>query len=262
MNQVSEFYTYVFKDLSDHRLYHWPFMSEPWQILGIISLYFYAIYIFLPTYMADKKAYSLKQVIATYNIFQTVACSVLIYGVATSGWTSHYTLGCEAVDYSENKMSIRMAKFMWWHMILKMTELLETFFFVLRKKTNQVSFLHVYHHVSTLIIAWIACKYFAGGMITFTVLINSFIHILMYSYYFLSSLGPEMQRKISGVKSKLTTLQMVQLTIIFVHSLQILSPGCPVSNIIAYIYIPNVSINIFLFFKFYTSSYLKKSKWN
>jgi len=35
-------------------------------------------------------------------------------------------------------------------------------FFILRKKTNQVSGLHVYHHASTFILAWAAVKFFPG----------------------------------------------------------------------------------------------------
>ncbi|KAK4885928.1 hypothetical protein RN001_002199 [Aquatica leii] len=260
MNGMVDYYNFLIKDLSDNRVHNWPLIATPWQLLGIISLYLYAVYIFLPAYMADKKPFRLKKVLLAYNIFQTIACSILIYGVSTSGWTTHYTIGCQTVDYSRNKMSLRMANFMWWHMILKLCELIETIFFVLRKKMNQVSFLHVYHHISTLVIAWIACKYFAGGMITFTVLINSFIHILMYSYYFLSSFGPEMQKKISGIKSKLTMLQMIQLALILIHSTQVLLPGCEVPNAVAYIYLPNVAINIFLFLKFYIKSYLKKNK--
>lgn len=120
---------------------------------------------------------------------------------------------------------------MWWHMILKMTELIETFFFVLRKKFSQVSPLHVYHHVSTFIIAWICAKYvagnislvlirsrhftimsFLGGMFTFTVIINSFIHIIMYGYYFLASLGV-WQKGLQKFKPVLTTAQMVSYLI-------------------------------------------------
>jgi len=35
--------------------------------------------------------------------------------------------------------------------------------FVLRKKDNQITFLHVFHHATILPYAWVAAKYFGGG---------------------------------------------------------------------------------------------------
>jgi hypothetical protein len=46
--------------------------------------------------------------------------------------------------------------------ITKVIDLIETIFFCLRKKEGQVSFLHVYHHISTLLFSWMSCKYFGG----------------------------------------------------------------------------------------------------
>lgn len=39
-----------------------------------------------------------------------------------------------------------MARAVWLYYMAKIIELLDTVFFVLRKKHQQVSFLHVYHH--------------------------------------------------------------------------------------------------------------------
>ncbi|KAB0805585.1 hypothetical protein PPYR_02555 [Photinus pyralis] len=261
MDYINEYYELIFIKWADERTATLPLMSSPFPIFGLLITYLYVVFIYLPNYMTHKKPYSLKGYLTVYNLFQVIACCVLIYGVATSGWTSTYTLGCQEVDYSEDSsVSIRMAKFMWWHMIVKMSELLETIIFLLRQKSSQVTVLHVYHHVSTLIIAWIACKYFPGGMISFTVLINSFVHIIMYTYYLLSSFGPHMQNRLKWIKRKITIIQMVQLAIILAHTGQVLLPSCRVPNIVAYIYLPNVSINIFLFARMYFETYFKKSK--
>lgn len=82
--------------------------------------------------------------------------------MSTSGWTTHYSLGCQPIDYSNDKMAVRMLEYVWWTLILKMVELIETVFFVLRKKHNQISKLHVYHHVSTFWWAWVLAKYIGG----------------------------------------------------------------------------------------------------
>lgn len=55
-----------------------------------------------------------------------------------------------------------MARAVWLYYMCKITELLDTVFFVLRKKQNQISFLHVYHHTLMPICGFIGLKYFAG----------------------------------------------------------------------------------------------------
>lgn len=50
--------------------------------------------------------------------------------------------------------------------MLKLLDLLDTVFFILRKKQNQVTFLHVYHHASMVGFVWIGVRFFAGGQIT------------------------------------------------------------------------------------------------
>lgn len=59
-----------------------------------------------------------------------------------------------------------MARWVWWLMLLKLCELGDTVIFVLRKKYKQSSFLHIYHHVTTASLAWVACKYAPGEFAT------------------------------------------------------------------------------------------------
>lgn len=49
------------------------------------------------------------------------------------------------------------------YFLAKLTELLDTVFFVLRKKDKQITFLHMYHHTVMPMISWGATKYFPGG---------------------------------------------------------------------------------------------------
>lgn len=50
-----------------------------------------------------------------------------------------------------------------------------------------------------------------GGHGTLLGMINSFIHIIMYGYYFVSSLGPQYQKYLWW-KKHLTSMQMVNKT--------------------------------------------------
>lgn len=51
---------------------------------------------------------------------------------------------------------------------------------------------------------------FSGGHGTFFGLLNTFVHIVMYSYYALAALGPQVQRYLWW-KKYITVLQMVSL---------------------------------------------------
>lgn len=53
--------------------------------------------------------------------------------------------------------------------------------------------------------------FISGGHSTFFGLLNTFVHIVMYSYYLLSALGPQYQ-KFLWWKKYLTSLQMVSTT--------------------------------------------------
>jgi len=101
-----------------------------------------------------------------------------------------------------------MARAVWLYYIAKITELLDTVFFVLRKKQRQISFLHLYHHTLMPVCAFIGVKYFAGGHGTLLGFINSFIHIIMYAYYLLSAMGPAVQKYLWW-KKYITILQIV-----------------------------------------------------
>lgn len=48
--------------------------------------------------------------------------------------------------------------FVWLHYYNKYLEFFDTIFMVLRKKGDQLSFLHVYHHLTIAWAWWIVCK--------------------------------------------------------------------------------------------------------
>uniref|UniRef100_A0A8B9P6Z4 Elongation of very long chain fatty acids protein n=1 Tax=Apteryx owenii TaxID=8824 RepID=A0A8B9P6Z4_APTOW len=80
-------------------------------------------------------------------------------------------------------------------------------FFILRKKQEQVIFLHVYHHGIMLFNWWSGVKYVPGGQAFFIGMLNSFVHIFMYAYYALASLGPQRQHYLWW-KRYLTIMQL------------------------------------------------------
>lgn len=83
---------------------------------------------------------------------------------------------------------------------------------MLRKKYNQLSFLHVYHHSTMFIFSWIGTKYVPGGSAFLPVLINSAVHIFMYIYYTLAAIQCA---KIFRFKKYVTIIQLVNITAYF-----------------------------------------------
>jgi hypothetical protein len=62
---------------------------------------------------------------------------------------------------------VQVASALWWYYFSKFLEMADTLFFILRKKDNQLTFLHVYHHSTMFVLWWIGIKYVAGGSCTF-----------------------------------------------------------------------------------------------
>nr|CAD7409888.1 unnamed protein product [Timema poppensis] len=152
-----DWYDFVFFKLADPRVKDWPLIGSPVYLLVIVALYLFFVLVAGPKFMENRRPYDLKKIIAVYNILQVLANAYLFYGTLTSGWTDKIGLGCYPIKY-EDDPDLKLAGMVWKIFILKIVDLLDTIFFVLRKKSNQVTFLHVYHHVSTIAISLLGAK--------------------------------------------------------------------------------------------------------
>lgn len=152
----------------------------------------------------------------------------------------------------------QMANAVYYYFLSKLIELLDTVFFVLRKKQRQISFLHVYHHGMMPICAWIGVRYVAGGHATLLGWINAFVHIIMYTYYMLSAFGPHVQKYLWW-KKYLTSLQLIQFSIILVHNLNLLfwRTDCQFPKFLAFLLTLNAVLFLYLFGSFYVQNYIK-----
>jgi len=145
----------------------------------------------------------------------------------------------------------------WWYYFSKFTEFFDTFFFVLRKKTSQVSTLHVIHHGCMPMSVWFGVKFTPGGHSTFFGLLNTFVHIVMYSYYLFAAMGPQYQRYLWW-KKYLTALQMVQFVLIMVHAFQLLFIDCNYPKAFVWWIGMHAVMFFFLFNEFYKETYKRR----
>lgn len=234
-------------------------MSSPFPTLCICLFYGYFSRVLGPKLMENRKPFQLRKVLIVYNLFQTLFSFWIFYEYMASGWGVNYSLRCQPVDYSTSPLAMRMARTCWWYYISKFTEFFDTFFFILRKKYNQVSTLHVIHHGIMPMSVWMGLKFAPGGHSTFFALLNTFVHIIMYFYYMVAAMGPEYQKYIWW-KKYLTTFQMVQFVAIFIHQFQLLFVECNYpKSFMVWIALHGV-LFLFLFSNFYKQRYTPAEK--
>lgn len=241
---------------SDPRTESWPLMSGPGPLLVLLVSYLYFCTKAGPRFMANRKPFQLTHAMAIYNAFQVVASVILVYEGLQGGWLRDYSYRCQPVDYSNNPTAVRMARAVWLYMMCKLVELLDTVFFVLRKKNNQVSFLHLWHHTLMPVCAWVGCKFLPGGQGTLLGVINSLVHVVMYLYYLLAGLGPQYQKYLWW-KKYLTVLQLIQFTVVFFHLAQLFFIPCNYPKPIVALLSLNAVFFLYLFGKFYVKAYLR-----
>ncbi|XP_058492769.1 elongation of very long chain fatty acids protein 7a isoform X2 [Solea solea] len=240
---------------ADSRTGDWFLMSSPFPQTIVIAAYIYFVTSLGPRLMENRKAFDLKGLLIFYN-FGVVALSLyMIYEFVMAGWGTGYTFRCDLIDYSPQ--GVRMAAACWLYYFSKFIEMLDTVFFVLRKKYSQVTFLHVYHHSIMPFTWWFGVRFAAGGMGTFHAMLNCVVHVFMYSYYGLTAMGPSYQKYLWW-KKYLTTIQLIQFVMVTTHIFQYFFMDCPYQFPI-FVYIIGLYGLIFLvlFLNFWYHAYTK-----
>ena len=98
--------------------------------------------------------------------------------------------------------------------------------------------------------------FFTGRMEMFIAVINSYVHIIMYAYYFFSSYK-RFFTVTNKIKPFITVIQIVQLFLILVQCIAITL--CEKSSL-NYAIVINFILNIILFSHFFMKAYLWKPK--
>ncbi|PHH83030.1 hypothetical protein CDD82_3832 [Ophiocordyceps australis] len=100
-----------------------------------------------------------------------------------------------------------LAYYGWIFYLSKFYEVLDTLIILAKGKSS--STLQTYHHAGAMICMWAGMRYMSAPIWMF-VLVNSFIHSLMYTYYTLTAFGVKVP---VGVKRALTSMQITQFLV-------------------------------------------------
>ncbi|XP_030385974.1 elongation of very long chain fatty acids protein 4-like [Scaptodrosophila lebanonensis] len=248
-------YSYPFAELVDERTQSWPLVASPRNAAALLTLYLLMVR-YAPKWMARHKPLQLRLPIFFYNLAMTLLNAHIWLELYISARALKYNISCQPCRVSYDPYELRMAAAFWWFYISKLLEFSDTLFFILRKKWSQLSFLHVYHHSTMFVLCWIIVKWIPTGSTFVPAIMNSFVHIIMYSYYALSTLGPRIQPFLWW-KRYLTALQLLQFIIGLLWCVHAVLQRCEYQPWLSYTSVVYMISFLYLFGRFYSQKYTK-----
>ncbi|XP_031626369.1 elongation of very long chain fatty acids protein AAEL008004-like [Contarinia nasturtii] len=255
-------YHWLFHDYQDPRVDKYPLTSSPMLIFGLTALYVYFVTNWGQRFMSKRPPYDLTNVIKVYNFTQIIFnLAIGSYAAYYAYWRQTISISCGANDTTNDSYEMQqiiLATYLYY--MSKIIDLLDTVFFVLRKKNNQITFLHVYHHGGMVIATFIYFKFLSGSHGTLLGVINSYVHVIMYSYYLLTSYRPELKNSLWW-KKHITQIQLIQFGVLVIHFLNpIFFFECQWPKAISLIGVIQNLFMFILFLDFYIKAYVRKSK--
>ncbi|KAK4020907.1 hypothetical protein OUZ56_002849 [Daphnia magna] len=246
------------KKSGDRRVADWFLVRSPLPVIGIFISYMFLVN-YGPRIMEKRPAFKLKYLMLIYNTFQVGLSAYMFYEFLVTAILSRYNLTCQPVDTSMDPLALRMASVCWFFYFSKIIDMVDTVFFVLRKKNNQLTFLHIFHHSTMIFNWWLGVKYVPGGQSFFCAMLNSLVHVVMYSYYLLSSLGAWIQPYLWW-KRYLTQFQIVQFVLIVIHISVGHYNNCDFPSALGYMLALYCLTLLVFFSNFYIQAYIRRSK--
>ncbi|XP_037294642.1 elongation of very long chain fatty acids protein-like [Manduca sexta] len=230
-------------------------MSTPFVITAIVVLYLWFVIKFGPELMKKRPPFKLEKVLLVYNAVQVmISCYIFQLGFRFLINNGMWNTRCLSETEEFRKQVVDGSHY---YFLAKVVELLDTVFFVLRKKQKQVTFLHVYHHAMMASLVWAIVKYNRTDITVFLGVINSLVHVVMYGYYGLS-VFPSLTKYLWW-KKYITMMQLIQFSLMFIHTIVThMVSECRPSEALLITVCFNTVLFMYLFGDFYVKSYIKK----
>lgn len=226
----------------------------------LIIAYSYLVLVFLGSFVMSRKGmepikFPILQKL--YNFVQVGLCGYMCVESARIAYKQGYTLW-PCVPF--NALNPPIGSVLWLFYVSKTLDFVDTFFIITGKKWAQLSFLHVYHHWSIFQMYWLNLWVGYDGDIYLTIVLNAFIHTIMYSYYLCSAQkGNILATFAKSVKPFITSMQLLQFFTMIAQATVLLSSGCktfPPNT--TKLYFGYILTMIALFGQFFVKSYLTK----
>lgn len=248
----------------DPRVRNWPLMN-PFHVLAAIFAYFLVIYCLVRCMRRRDEPFGLKNVVILHNLGLAGLSAYMFGTIALEAYERGYKFYGNAVDTTP--AGDRMAGLVWIFYVSKVWEFGDTVIMALKQNFRQISFLHLYHHSSIFLIWWIVIFYGPGGESYFSAALNSWIHVIMYSYYLWSiyvgkpPMGKNGKpyitwRHPSFYKQFITSMQMTQFLSMFVQAICCVMYNSPYPRFLCWILFYYMLTMLVLFGNFCVQNYI------
>ena len=129
------------------------------SICGIMLVYAALVWFIIPYLMRNREPFNIKKWIIIYD-FTLVAINFYFFikTLQLCDW------GRELLKWSDTRddwseRAFRYIDIAHLYYLSKLVDMIDTFFMAFRKRYSQISFLHVWHHVSLSYAGWLYCRY-------------------------------------------------------------------------------------------------------
>ncbi|XP_018496161.1 elongation of very long chain fatty acids protein AAEL008004 [Galendromus occidentalis] len=242
----------------DPRTADWPFIGNLPFVLMLTLGYCYIVKVAGPRWMADRPAFNVKPLVQLYNISMVLFnLAFMIQFLRHSYLGGGYNIFCQGMTHSTDENSMKVLSLCYWYFWVRVGDFLDTLFFLLHKKFSHITTLHYTHHALVVWSGWLWLTYGADGQTLLGLIVNSGIHVVMYTYYFLAALGPHMQPYLWW-KKYITKAQITQFVFLMIHILIPLVYDCGYPKGMIYLAFSQGALGLTLFINFYIQSYIKK----
>lgn len=239
--------------LRDERVEGWALMSSIKPVLFFLVLYFVMV-MNGPRWMKNRQPFNLTSLLFIYNVSLAYMNYYIFKEIIVYSFKNQYNWLCEPVRLSKEPDEMRMIVAGHLYLVSKLLEFLDTMFIIMRKKNNQLSFLHVYHHSTMFLLTWVVIRWVPGGSALLAASVNAFVHVVMYSYYCLSALGPTIAKYLWW-KKYITIIQLIQFLWGCSFAINMFFIGCDYTKWMQYVGVFYTLSYLILFGRFYFRTY-------
>lgn len=162
-------------------------LRSPLPVTLLTVAYILFVHIIGPILMQNREPFQLKSLIRFYNLLMVFTAGLLLVNIYDAVGSLSAMVDCDKIFTFSDDSGTKVYRLANLILAVRLSEYLDTIFFTLRKKQNQVTFLHVFHHAFVPMYAFWVLRTAPLRYNVFIILINSFIHVLMYFYYFLAT---------------------------------------------------------------------------
>ncbi|SPP82832.1 blast:Elongation of very long chain fatty acids protein 1 [Drosophila guanche] len=231
-----------------------PLLGSHWPILTIVAVYLLFTLKVGRKLMENREPFDLRGVIKVYNIVQILYNGIMLVS-SLLFMLNTYDLKCVTNLPMDHEWKNTERWLTYSYFLNKILDLLDTIFFVLRKKHGHLTFLHIFHHSIMPYICFTYIRFYGhGGHGFFLCFFNVSVHVFMYTYYYISSRN--LQESLCW-KKYLTLTQLIQFMMMFLNcAYTYFQPNCNASRGVIYL----ICTMFVMFTKFDINTYIRPKK--